>query len=185
MEHETAFSVTHKRGAPHCSLDPCQHHCRPAQLTRQYWYFPHISLPLPSHSCSHNFWKIAGSCHWHLTCAIAFPHRVPKPLLSSHGLAQDPAALCPCMPPPNCDPCRAFLGGISALGCILSHELSKLPSLGQASGLQETCCLSVGPSCHWDEVFWSDGRRHWLNLVGPVILAGTCFPPAPAGVWSS
>lgn len=76
--------------------------------------------------------------------------------------------------PCNCDPSRVFLEGISALGCILSHELSKLPHLGQADGLQETCCLLVGHSCHWDEVFWSDGWRHWPDRVGPVIR------PAPA-----
>lgn len=53
---------------------------------------------------------------------------------------------------PNCDPSQVFSEGVSGLGCILSHELSKLPHLGQAEGLQETHRLPVGHSCHWDEV---------------------------------
>lgn len=55
--------------------------------------------------------------------------------------------------PPNHDPSRVFSECISALGCILSHKLSKVPRLGQTDGLQETCRLFVGHSCHWDEDF--------------------------------
>lgn len=36
--------------------------------------------------------------------------------------------------PPNRNPSQVFLEGISALRCILSHELSKVHHLGQADG---------------------------------------------------
>lgn len=52
-KHQTALSVAHKRRAPHCSLDPCQPHHRPAQLAlKAVLVFSSHFLTSPTHSSS-------------------------------------------------------------------------------------------------------------------------------------
>lgn len=44
-----ASSVSRERRAPHCNLDHCQHYPEASSVSSRggYWYFLHISLPLP------------------------------------------------------------------------------------------------------------------------------------------
>lgn len=50
MKHETAFSVTHKRGAPHCSLDPCQHQLQASSAHKAVLVFSSHFLTSPTYS---------------------------------------------------------------------------------------------------------------------------------------
>lgn len=151
------------------------------------WLRGGVPVPVPPPSCSCNFWKIAGSCCWHLAHAISSPLSLPEPLPSSGCPGSVPAA------PQLHSVTSVFRGYVCAGLCLVPPAVQiSIPRLSRGYG--ETRRLPMGHGTRQDEVFRSDGRRHCLGLLGPVSsarLSGASLeagqpplPSCPVGAWS-